>query len=507
MQILIVDLGSQYTTLIGRTLRELGVRSAIVTPENVEAWLREYQPKGMILSGGAASIYDLDAPKLAQSVLSEDIPVLGICLGMHWLAKQYGGEVASEPALRGFGAEEIEIVGNPTAIFSCVTRTRNVVWMSHGDSVTRLPAGFRRIAKGKNGAIAAMASEGNRVFGVQFHPEVNETECGREVLCGFLNLCMVESDWKPADVVKAIRNEVAETVPKPWKAVLAFSGGVDSTTLARIVAPVLGSRVLPLAINTGGLRAGEIEEIQQISRDAGCQAIIAPWADAFLKAVGEAGTDAEAKRLAFQETYRRALESEAQTFGATHLLQGTLAPDIIESGRKGKAELIKTHHNLLPETWLKPLHPFRDLFKYEVRDLARYLGLPPSITEREPFPGPGLYCRIVGIPVSAELLETVRLADREVRSILAASSYPRSFAQLVVALHGASTVGIKGDRRSYGLAAVIRAVETADFMTCRGHQFPPEIRRAIQHALTKHTLITRVWFDENDKPPATTELE
>lgn len=517
MQILIVDLGSQYTTLISRQLRGLGVRSIILPPEKVSTWLKENKPKGIILSGGAASIYEDDAPRPPDGVLSDNIPILGICLGMHWLAQRLGGRVESCLAEKEYGAAEMTLCEPDPLFLGLVNDAEITVWMSHGDSVTAIPSNFRVIGETADRTAAAISWPARSVWGLQFHPEVNHTEHGRAILENFLEICSVKRDWIPDDVITRIRREVAAAVGPDENCILAFSGGVDSSTLTAIVAPVLGNRLVCVALDHGGLRAGEATEVTENALAAGCWYsrepanrpsfdILGHW-KTFLNVVAAAGTDAEAKRRAFRGQYQIDLETLAAEADARILIQGTLAPDIIESGRVGAAATIKTHHNVGMNTTLRQLHPLAGLFKYEVRDLARNLGLPPSITERKPFPGPGLYCRIIGVPVTAELLELVRWADAEVRGIIAAADIEEEFAQLVVALIGVRTVGVKGEGRSYGYAIAVRAVQTSDFMTCRGYQFPPEVRRRIQRALTKHQEITRVWFDENDKPPATVEFE
>lgn len=518
MQILIVDLGSQYTRLIGRTLRDLGVRSLILPPDKAEAWLAGHrgEVKGVILSGGAASITEEDLPPL---IMPRGIPVLGICLGMHWMARDLGGLVESPQTQRGYGPEEIEVLAADNPLFRRVPRFRSTVWMSHGDSVTKMPPGFCLIARGERSEVAAMSSDDRTRFAVQFHPEVIETQYGTQMLAGFLDVCGTRQDWGPTDIVAQIREEVARAVGPDDRALLAFSGGVDSSTLTAVVGPVLGDRLACVALAHGGLRAGEEVEIIKNAAAVGCGHPGAPsislieCQNTFLDIMPTVGIDPEVKRKSFRNLYRLQLEALAERHRATILIQGTLAPDVIESGKSGGAATIVTHHNVGMETTLQQVHPLANLFKYEVRELARHLNLPPSVSERKPFPGPGLYCRIVGTPVTPELLDVVRWADVEVHRVVREAGIEDEFDQLVVALLGSKIAGIKGDGRAHEYPIGVRAVRTTDFMTCYGYQFPPRpdnpapVRKRIERALVTHPKIICPLFDESDKPPRRTEFE
>ncbi|HBT81722.1 hypothetical protein A2757_03690 [Candidatus Giovannonibacteria bacterium RIFCSPHIGHO2_01_FULL_48_47] len=511
MQILIIDLGSQYTLLIGRRLRELGVRSLILPPREVEEYLAKETPRGIILSGGAASIYDSDSPQPPENILKLNVPILGICLGMHWLVQVFGGEIRREETLIEYGPAQFS--GSPTGLLEGVPwgyDLRNVpkystIWASHGDSVRVMPLWFDDIGESGDGrTIAAIRHKERPIWGLQFHPEVEQTEYGPRILKNFLDICGAVPDWSAQNVIAEIREEISAKVPRNANCLLAYSGGVDSTILASILKLVLGERLTLVTIDGGQLREGELEEIQENAKSAGSNAEIISNPTAFRRI--ELLADAEEKRAHFQETYFATLEEYSARRGIELLIQGTLAPDIIESGKVGEAAHIKTHHNL-GNSRLKQLHPLRALFKDEVRDLARALGLPEKVSERMPFPGPGLFCRVVGLPATEERLGIVRWADREVSHIIKEAQLERKISQLVVALIGAKTVGVKGDGRSYGYPIVVRAVRTSDFMTAWGVELPSQVRREIIRTLTTHPAVTRVWFDETSKPPATIELE
>lgn len=505
MQILIVDYGSQYTLVIGRTLRELGVRSAILPPEKANAWLKSNTPKGVILSGSNWSVHNEGAPMLPNGfdITGASYNILGICYGMQLLAHTQGGTVERPHEHREYGPAKVK-VDVTNLLFKNVSEETDV-WASHGDTVTKLPEGFTQIATTKG--IAGMASVDNRVLGIQFHPEVVDSKEGKTMLQNFLDICAVEKDWNPSDLIKEIQNEVQTQMGGSDKAVLGVSGGVDSTTLVALLTPVLGDRLVCVAIDTGGLRAGEREELEKNVRTAGAKNFkIIDASDRFINAISQT-IDAEEKRAKFRDVYKNIFEEEIKTAGAKFIIQGTLATDIIESGNVGESEKIKTHHNVGLDWDVDDLHPLRNLFKYEVRELGKALNLPKEIYERNPFPGPGLYLRVVGVPVSKEYLDMVRMADKTVTDILSKYNVAKDISQLVVALLGIKSVGVKGDERVYGHILSVRAVQTVDFMTATGYYFPEEVVREITSALTQHKEIVRVLFDMTPKPPATTEFE
>lgn len=503
-RLLVIDLGSQYTLVIARTLREMGFRSVILSSRKAGEWLKKNRPKGIILSGGSASVTDANAPEVPLGVFGRDVPILGICYGMQYIAKKFGGQVRSHHERREYGKATVRLLDD--ILFRGIPERETVVWASHGDSVVSVPAGFEVIAKSSTtDAIQAM-TDGTRIWTLQFHPEVTHTRYGKDILASFVvGICGCESDWVAASVIDGIRGEVT-SVSSGKRAIIGFSGGVDSTVLSAIIAPVFGKRLLALCIDTGGLRKEELTEIRTNAKSAGVYLRVVRAAGRFRKAIGTTA-DAETKRKRFKKVYGRILEEEAKRFGAEFIMQGTLATDEIESGKAGNAALIKSHHNVGLGLKMSELHPFRNMFKYEVRDLGVELGLPASVSQRQPFPGPGLYVRIIGKPATADRLSILRWADAEVTAILRKHGIYDDISQLVVGLLCVRTVGIKGDGRVYESSVVVRAVKTLDFMTVTGYQIPEAVRREITETVTKHRKVVRVFYDETNKPPATTELE
>ncbi|MDO8529478.1 MAG: GMP synthase (glutamine-hydrolyzing), partial [bacterium] len=376
-----------------------------------------------------------------------------------------------------------------------------------GDSVTALPKGFKAIAYSKDSkTIAAMSCPEKRLWGIQFHPEVTHTENGKEMLKNFLvGISGCAADWKPTDVISEIQKEV-QNISKDKKFIVGFSGGVDSSTVAAILSRVLGNNLLGVCIDTGALRQNELEEIKANAKAAKVQLKIIKAVGRFQKALGKT-TDAETKRKRFKKIYGRILEEEAKKFGADFIVQGSLATDIIESGKAGNAALIKSHHNVGLNLNVKELHPFRNIFKYEVRDLARTLKLPESLSERQPFPGPGLFIRIRAEAPRPDKIAIVRWADAQITKILQEHNFYDKISQLIVALNCTKSVGIKGDARVYGYSIDVRAIQTSDFMTAKGVYFPEEIAKEICNTVTKHPKIVHIAFYPTNKPPATTEFE
>ena len=505
-QILIVDLGSQYTQVIRRSLRYLGFHSLILPPEKALAWVKENIPKSIILSGGSASVYDKDAPKIPKELLGQNIPVLGICYGMQWLA-YLDDKKAVHKVKEGKSYGPVQVVLGKSKLFQNLPRRINA-WSSHGDSVRHAPEGFNITATSGNGKVnEAMENKRRDLYAVQFHPEVEQTEDENIILGNFVrNICKCKPDYSHRDAIREI-GENTKKLLGSGTAIIGVSGGVDSTTLAAILAPALGSKLKAFFINTGGMRKGEVEKVKQIAKKAKINLeIVDKFKEKFIKEISTT-IDAEEKRAKFRAVYGEVFKHIAEKYKATHMIQGTLATDLIESGSAGKSALIKTHHNVDLKLGLKELVPLADYFKFEIREFAHEFGLDELVAKRQPFPGPGLFLRVVGTPVTEELLDTVREADAEVAEILKKHKLYDKISQVIVALLGTNTVGVKGDGRVYGYSLVVRTVETVDFMTVKGVHLPPKVCEEITSTLIKHPSIVRVFYDWTTKPPATTEFE
>ncbi|MES2023160.1 MAG: glutamine-hydrolyzing GMP synthase [Patescibacteria group bacterium] len=504
-KILILDLGSQYTQVIRRSLRYLGFHSTVIAPEKALEWAQMNKPKGIILSGGSASVYDNDAPKIPKELLDLGVPVLGICFGMQWMAYVNDG-TAVQKVLEGKSYGPVEVALGKSKLFSGLKENLNA-WSSHGDSVKHAPEGWVITATSKNGTVnEAMENVAKNYYAVQFHPEVEQTEDENIILNNFMQVCNCVQDYSKKDAIEEIR-ENTKKVLGDGTAIIGVSGGVDSTALAAILAPALGDKLKAFLIDTGGMRKGEIEKVKEMTKKAGITLeVIEKYKEKFVQKISET-IDAEEKRARFREVYGEVFKDVAHSYGATHMIQGTLATDLIESGSMGNSALIKTHHNVNLDLGLTEIMPLSDYFKFEIRAFAHEFGLDELVSKRQPFPGPGLYLRVVGVPVTEELLEVVREADYAVAEILKKHGVYEKIAQTIVALLGVKTVGVKGDGRVYGYSLVIRTVETTDFMTVKGYYLSPEVCEEITSALIKHPQIVRVLYDWTSKPPATTEFE
>lgn len=507
--ILIVDLGSQVTSLIGRLLRELGYRSIIQSPPAAEKWLKDNKPKAIILSGGNHSVYEEDSPSPPESIWGR-APIFGICYGMQLIAKRFGGEVTPHQESKEYGPTSLRFDQNERIFRDFPAESE--VWTSHGDTVTKLPPGFSVVASSvESGAMAAMSNPQRGLWGVQFHPEVKHTKLGKYILENFVReICHCERDWDTGDEISKIQNTISNVVigpVGPEKVAVAYSGGVDSSLTAALAVSVIGERAQGICIDTGGLREYDLPEAKINAQAAGIQLRIIDASDLFFAAMAGV-TDAEVKRKQrFQPLYGQLLDQAAIDIGASIIMQGGIAPDHIETGKVGQSAHIKTHHNVGLQLKARMFDPIREYFKYEVRDMAEKFGLPKSVYGRQPFPGPGLFIRINGKAATPPLVQVVRWADVKTKTISERHGIYDKMSQLVVALNCVPTVGIKGDDRCYENSIVVRAVDTLDFMTAEGYQFPAHVRREITQTITKHPNVVRVFYDETPKPPATTEME
>ena len=505
--VLVIDLGAQYAQLIARRVRECHVYSEIVPHDLPLAELVAKRPAGLILSGGPASVYEPGAPSLDPEVLALGLPVLGICYGQQFMTQALAGEVRAT-GLREYGRTDLA-VDEPGVLLADLP-PNDTVWMSHGDTVVRAPDGFRVTAHTASTPVAAMEDRERGLFGVQFHPEVAHTPRGLEVMKRFLyDGCGLLPDWTPANVIERsvarIRDQVGE-----GKVICALSGGVDSSVAALLVHRAIGDRLTCVFVDTGLLRDGEPEQVEDtFARHFRVPLVHAKAADRFLARLAGV-TEPEDKRKAIGEEFIRVFEEAAVPIGARFLVQGTLYPDVIESGSRTAAR-IKSHHNVggLPEDMdFELVEPLRDLFKDEVREVGEELGLPEEVVRRQPFPGPGLAVRIVG-EVTPERLSVVRAADAIVNEeIRRAGRHHELWQCFAVLLGDVRSVGVMGDGRTYEHPVVIRAVTSEDAMTADWARLPHEVLDRISSRIIAEVPgVNRVAYDVSSKPPATIEWE
>ncbi len=516
--IAILDFGSQYTQLIARRVREAHVYCELFSWDASEAQVMALYPKGFILSGSPASVYEPGAPTLPRYVLDSGLPVLGLCYGMQLLTHALGGVVAPAQS-REYGPAQVELTqASPlwSNLFSPLSTHYSSleVWMSHGDRVEGLPPGFVPLAKSDNSPYAAMGDPTRKLYGLQFHPEVKHTPRGAEILSAFVvDVCGCSPAWTPASFVEQSISSICARVG-PGKVVCGLSGGVDSAVAATLVYRAVGDQLTCIFVDTGMLRKGEGEQVvETFQRAMGMRLVAVNAIEDFLTAL-EGVTDPEQKRKIIGEKFIRIFERQAGALGAGHefLVQGTLYPDVIESRgpERQAAAKIKTHHNVggLPADMpFKLIEPLRYLFKDEARAVGRALGLPDEIVWRQPFPGPGLAVRVVG-PVTWDRLQTLREADAIVRDELRAAQLEREIAQSFAVLLPVKSVGVMGDGRTYQSVVAVRAVTTDDFMTADWARIPADVLARISNRIVNQVPgVNRVVYDITSKPPGTIEWE
>ena len=515
--IVILDFGSQYTQLIARRIRELDVFSVVLPCTAPLERVLDLKPKGIILSGGPSSVYDDSAPKADAKVLATGLPTLGICYGLQFMTHHLGGRVAPAAA-REYGHAEVEVVAE-TPLFHGLPQMLEV-WMSHGDHAEAMAPGFHVVAKTSN-AVAAVANESRKMWGVQFHPEVAHTRQGMELLRNFVvDICGATQDWTPAHFIETTVARIREQVGETGHAICGLSGGVDSSVAAVLVARAIGDRLTCIFVNNGVLRKDEFEKVQRTMRDQlGLNVVACDSSERFLSKLAGV-TDPEKKRkiignefiAVFDDEARKIFEAEKSAGEEiAWLVQGTLYPDVIESASvHGPSHVIKSHHNVggLPEDMkLKLIEPLRDLFKDEVRRIGRDLGMPDEIIERQPFPGPGLAVRILG-EVTPDRVAILQEADAICVDEIRKAGLYRKVWQSFAVLLPVKTVGVMGDQRTYAYTCAIRAVESEDGMTADWVPLPHEVLKKISNRIVNEVRgINRVVYDITSKPPGTIEWE
>ena len=506
--VLVLDFGGQYNQLIARRVRECGVYSEIVSFDISIDKIKEIAPKGLIFTGSPSSVNQKDAPTIDKKILELGIPILGICYGVQLISKILGGNVDSAEK-REYGVTSVNI-DNTSPLFAGFENT-NECLMTHTDFVKVMPEGFKKIAYTADCPVAGIANENKKIYGIQFHPEVNHTKNGTKIIHNFVyNVCGCKGDWNMSsfveDSVKALKSKIGDK-----KALCALSGGVDSSVAAVLLNKAIGKNLTCIFVDHGLLRKNEGDEVEKIFREQYDINLVRVNAkDRFLAKLKDV-TDPETKRKIIGEEFIRVFEEEAKKIGKVEfLVQGTIYPDVIESGA-GKGQTIKSHHNVggLPDyvDFEEIVEPLRDLFKDEVRKTGLELGIPENLVYRQPFPGPGLAIRVIG-DITDEKLNILKEADFIFREEIAKSGLDKSLNQYFAVLTNLKSVGVMGDERTYDYTLALRAVETSDFMTATWAKIPYDILEKVSVRIVNEVKgINRIVYDITSKPPATIEWE
>ena len=517
-KLLILDFGSQYTQLIARRVRELGVYCEIWDYGVDEKHLEKFAPQGMVFSGGPESVHASESPKAPEFLYDFGVPILGICYGMQAMAEQFGGEVAGSDKSE-FGFAQVEVTG-PNQLLSGIEdrfvdngNSQLDVWMSHGDKVIEVPEGFSVVAATESAPIAAMCNETKGFYGIQFHPEVTHTSQGLNILERFVNdICGCESLWTPASIIEDAIFTIEEKVGND-KVLLGLSGGVDSSVVAALLHKAIGDQLTCVFVDNGLLRLHEGDQVMAtFAKNMGMKVIRVNEEDRFLNKLTGI-EDPEEKRKIIGNTFIEVFDEEATKLkDVKWLAQGTIYPDVIESAgsKTGKAHVIKSHHNVggLPEDMkLELVEPLRELFKDEVRKIGLELGLPYESVYRHPFPGPGLGVRVLG-EVKKEYCDILRQADAIFIEELHHADLYNKVSQAFAVFLPVKSVGVVGDARRYSYVITLRAVETVDFMTAQWARLSPELLESVSNRIMNEIAqVSRVTYDISSKPPATIEWE